>query len=82
MANTSYRAHGLQNHIPSNLGPNGLSRASKTRVFEIKVPQIVIHKADQPNSVLHFLDADRLAGEGGAEVNLLVAQAALQRFLV
>jgi hypothetical protein len=31
---------------------------------------------------LHFLDADRLAGEGGAEVNLLVAQAALQRFLV
>jgi len=37
--------------------------------------QIIIHKADQPDVIVNFLDADRLAGKDGAEVNLFVAQA-------
>jgi hypothetical protein len=34
--------------------------------FEIEVPQIIIHKADQPDIVVNFRDADCLAGKDGA----------------
>ena len=35
----------------------------------------MIHKTDQPDVVLHFLDADRLAGKDLAEVNLFATEA-------
>src|SRR6266566_7896390 len=61
-------------YIGDNLGPKGLSSGSSTGI-EIEVSQIIIHKADQPNIVVNFFNADRLAGEDGAEVNLFVPQA-------
>jgi hypothetical protein len=42
--------------------------------LQIEVSQIIIHKADQPDVVVNFLDADGLAGENCAEVNLFAAQ--------
>ena len=35
----------------------------------IEVPQAIIHKADEPDVVVHFLDAEGLAGENLAEVD-------------
>jgi hypothetical protein len=43
--------------------------------LQVDIPQIVIHKADQPDFVFDFLDAQRLAGERFAEVDLLAIQA-------
>ncbi|MGH9494065.1 MAG: hypothetical protein ACRD3B_03635, partial [Candidatus Sulfotelmatobacter sp.] len=40
----------------------------------IEVSQIIIHKADQPNIVVYFFDADGLAGEDRAEIDLFAAQ--------
>jgi len=36
--------------------------------------QVVIHKANQPDIIMHFFDADRLAGEDSTEVNLFATQ--------
>jgi hypothetical protein len=43
--------------------------------LQIEVSQIIIHKADQPDIVMNFFDADRLNGEDGAEVDLFAAEA-------
>jgi hypothetical protein len=37
--------------------------------FKIKISQVVIHKANQPDIIVHFFEADRLAGKDRAEVN-------------
>jgi len=50
-----------------NLGPNGLSMGSSTRVQD-RSTQIIIHKADQPDIVVNFFDADSLAGKDRAEI--------------
>ena len=39
------------------------------------ITQIVLHKADEPDPVFDFLDADRLAGERGAEIDLFAVEA-------
>ncbi len=52
----------------------GFSSGSNTRVPRSKYPQITLHKTDPPDVVLNLLDADRLAGKDGAEVNLLISQ--------
>ena len=36
--------------------------------------QVVIHKANQPDVIVHFLDADCLAGKDCAEVNLFATE--------
>ena len=43
--------------------------------LQINIAEIVIHKTDEPNAVVHFLDADGLPGERYAEVDFLVVQA-------
>ncbi len=55
--------------VLNRLQPHGLG---------IEVAEIVLHEADEPDTVGHLLDADTLAGEHGAEVDLaaLVANAA------
>jgi hypothetical protein len=55
----------------NTFGPNGFSSCSSTRV-SIEVPQIIIHKTDQPYVVVNFLDADGLAGEDLAEIYFLL----------
>jgi hypothetical protein len=62
-------------YIGNNLGPNGFSSGSSTRVSRSKYPQIIIHKASQPDVIVNFLDADSLAGKDRAEANFLVPQA-------
>jgi hypothetical protein len=36
--------------------------------------KIIIHEADEPDAVVDFLDADGLAGQTGAEIDLLAMQ--------
>ena len=36
----------------------------------IKISQVVLHEADQPDSVAHLLDADVLPREDAAEIDL------------
>jgi hypothetical protein len=50
-------------------------RAVPTRESPNRSIQIVIHKTHKPDIVVHFLDADRLAGENGAEVDFFASQA-------
>ena len=42
--------------------------------LQIEVPQIIIHKTDQPNIVVNFFDADGLSGEDCAEVDFFLAE--------
>ena len=41
----------------------------------IEEPQVVIHKAHEPDSIADFLDTDILASEDGAEADLAAAEA-------
>ena len=43
--------------------------------FVVEVAEIVVHEADQPNLLADLLDADALAGEDGAEIDLLPIEA-------
>jgi len=49
---------------------NGFEHSS----IEIEVTQIIIHKADEPDIVVNFFDADSLAGKDRAEVDFFVAE--------
>src|SRR2546421_12902792 len=70
------RTHGQRTgYIGNTFGPKGFSTRSNTRVSRIEVSQIIIHKADEPDVVVNFFDADGLAGKDRAEVNLFVPQA-------
>jgi hypothetical protein len=48
--------------------------------FQIEVAQIIIHKADQPDIVVHFFDADGLAGKDLTEINFLAAPSPTKLF--
>jgi hypothetical protein len=41
----------------------------------VEVPEIVVHKADEPDTFVNLLDADRVASQAGAEINLFAVQA-------
>ena len=41
----------------------------------IKEPQVVVHKADQPDLLRDFLDADILSGEDLAQIDLTPLEA-------
>ncbi|HKS66765.1 MAG TPA: hypothetical protein VJR26_05965, partial [Candidatus Acidoferrales bacterium] len=43
--------------------------------LQIEVSQIIIHKADQPDVVVHFFDADGLSGKDLAEIDFLPSDA-------
>ena len=38
------------------------------------MPQIILHKADQPDIVVYFFDADGLAGKDLAEIDFFLAE--------
>src|SRR5215472_2883666 len=42
--------------------------------LQIEVSQIIIHKAHQPDVVVHFFDADGLSGKDLAEIDFFRAQ--------
>ena len=41
----------------------------------VEVSEIKVHKADQRNLIAHLLDADALAGEHDAEIDLAAIEA-------
>ncbi len=41
----------------------------------IEESQVIVHEADEPDVVGHLLDTDVLAGEYGAEMDLLTSEA-------
>ena len=62
MGDSSYRRHGL--HFWAERVVEWFEHPR----LQIEVPQIIIHKADQPDVVVHFLDTDGLPGEDLAEI--------------
>ena len=69
MGNRTFRRHRL------HFWPEGVVQGLQSFFLQINIAEIVIHKADQPNAVVDFFDADGLAGKHRREVNSLVAQA-------
>ena len=41
----------------------------------VEIAQIIVHEADEPNLLADLLDADALAGEDGAEIDLAAIEA-------
>src|SRR5262249_29445176 len=68
IGDSSYRRHGL--HFWAERIFDWFEHLS----LQIKVSQIIIHKAHQPNVVVDFSDADGLIGEDRTEVDFLAAQ--------
>src|SRR5215472_8174148 len=68
IGDSSYRRHGL--HFWAERIFDRFEHSS----LQIKVSQIIIHKAHQPNVVVDFSDADGLTGEDRTEVDFLAAQ--------
>src|SRR6266403_4307560 len=58
-------------YIGNNFGPNGFASGSSTRVSRSKYPN---HKANQPDVVVNFFDADSLASKDRAEIDFFAAQ--------
>ena len=69
IGNRTFRRHRL------HFWPEGVLQGLQGFFLQINIAEIVIHKADQPDAMVDFFDADGLAGEGHAEVDLLVVQA-------
>src|ERR1039458_1917180 len=58
-----------------HFSPERILGASDRAQLLIEEAQVVFHKADQPDSVADLFDADVLASEHGAEVDLLLPDA-------
>jgi hypothetical protein len=69
MGNRTFRRHGL------HFWPEGILQGLQGFFLQINIAEIVIHKTDQPYAVVNFFDADGLACERNAEVDLLVIEA-------
>jgi hypothetical protein len=69
IGNRTFRRHRL------HFRPERVLQGLQGFFLQINVAEIVIHKADQPDSVVDFFDADGLSSKGYAEVDLLVVQA-------
>jgi hypothetical protein len=69
MCNTTFRRHRL------HFWPEGVLQGLRGFCLQINIAEIVIHKTNQPDAVVDFLDTDGLTGEGNAEVDLLVIEA-------
>jgi hypothetical protein len=44
-------------------------------LLQVYITEIIIHKADEPNAVVDLLDADGLAGQAAAEIDLIAIKA-------
>ena len=69
IGNRTFRRHRL------HFWPEGVLQGLQGFFLQINIAEIVIHKGDEPNAVVNFLDAHGLAGKRYAEVDLLVVQA-------
>ena len=69
MGNRRFRSHGLHFWL------EGVLQGLQGSLLQIDVAKIVVHKTDQPDAVVDFLDTDGLTGERHAEVDLLVVEA-------
>src|SRR5579864_6107776 len=69
IGNRTFRRHRL------HFWPEGVLQGLQSFFLQINITEIVIHKTDQPDSILDFRHTNGLAGEGYAEVDLLVVQA-------
>jgi hypothetical protein len=58
----------------NTLGPNGFSRVPACRSHRRNI-QIIVHEGDEPNMVVHLLDADFLASECRTKVDFLPIEA-------
>ena len=60
--------------IGYTFGPKGLSRGCGVFFLQIDVAEIVLHKADQPNTFFDFFDPQGLSCEDRAEINFFAVQ--------
>ena len=54
----------------NTVGPNGFCNGLEPAGLIVKVPQIVVHEADEPDPVVYLSDADELPGKDLAEIDL------------
>src|SRR5579864_3904776 len=69
IGNRTFRRHRL------HFWPEEVLQGLQSFFLQINITEIVIHKTDQPDAVVDFLDTDSLACERYPEVDLLVVQA-------
>lgn len=61
-------------HTDNSFGPKRVVERLQSfflQFLQIDVDEIVIHRADQPNTFFDFLDASSLPGEDSAQINFL-----------
>jgi len=44
-------------------------------LFQVDIAQIIVDEADEPNSLVDFLDAEALSGQDGGDVDFLAVDA-------
>jgi hypothetical protein len=59
-------------YIGNTLGPKRVFGAEF--FLQVDVPEIVLHKTDQPNAFFDSLDTDSLTGKDRAEVNFFAVE--------
>jgi hypothetical protein len=69
MGNRTFRRHRL------NFWPEGVLQGLQGFFLQTNIAVIVIHKTNQPDAVVDFLDTEGRTGEGNAEVDFLVIEA-------
>ena len=65
----TYRRHGL------HFWPEGVVERLQGFLLQVYIAEIIIHKADEPDAVIDFFDADGLTGQAGAEIDFLAIKA-------
>src|ERR1700756_1045354 len=65
----TFRRHGL------HFGPEGIFKGLQSFLLQVYITQIVIHKADEPDAVVDFFDADGLTSQADAEIDLHAVKA-------
>jgi hypothetical protein len=58
-----------------NLGPNRVVEGLQSFLLQIDEAEIVAHRADEPNTIVDFLDSETLSGEHGKDVHALCVHA-------
>jgi hypothetical protein len=61
--------------MDNTFGPEGIIDRFEPACLAVEVAEIIVHKADQPNLIAHLFDADALASEDDAEIDLLAIEA-------
>jgi hypothetical protein len=55
--------------------PEGIFKGLQSFLLQVYITEIIVHKADEPDAVVDLFDADGLASQAAAEIDLLAIKA-------